>query len=58
VSLFGRAECLLIIKVFVWLLVSDRLNREDMIKRRNMNVTNVLSLHLVLFQRRLVAYIL
>jgi hypothetical protein len=31
---------LLKIKVFAWLLISDRLNTKDMIKRRHWNVTD------------------
>jgi hypothetical protein len=29
------------IKVFAWLLVSDRINTRDMLMRRHLNVTNV-----------------
>jgi hypothetical protein len=29
------------IRVFAWLMVSDRLNTRDMIRRRHWNITNV-----------------
>jgi hypothetical protein len=35
-----KSQCLLKIKVFAWLLISDRLNTKDMIKRRHWNVTD------------------
>jgi hypothetical protein len=34
-------KALLRIKVFAWLLVSDRINTRDMLRRRHLNVTNV-----------------
>lgn len=36
------SKCILRIKVFAWLLLSDRLNTRDMLRRRNCNVTNIL----------------
>jgi hypothetical protein len=36
-----KRKCVLRIKVFAWLLVSDRLNTKDMLKRRNWKVTDV-----------------
>jgi hypothetical protein len=35
-----NSKCVLKIKVFAWLLISDRLNTKDMIKRRHWNVTD------------------
>jgi hypothetical protein len=36
-----KSRCLLRIKVFAWLLISDRLNTKDMIQRRHWKVTEV-----------------
>jgi hypothetical protein len=36
-----KSRCILRIKFFAWLLVSDRLNTRDMPRRRQCNVTNV-----------------
>jgi hypothetical protein len=41
-----KSQVLMRIKVFGWLLASDRLNTRDMLRRRNWNVTN--DLHCVL----------
>jgi hypothetical protein len=36
-----KSRCILRIKFFAWLLVNDRLNTRDMLRRRQCNVTNV-----------------
>jgi hypothetical protein len=39
-SAIWSSKVMLRIKVFAWLLVSDRLNMRDMIRQRHWNVTN------------------
>jgi hypothetical protein len=36
-----KSKCILRIKFFAWLLINDRLNTRDMLRRRQCNVTNV-----------------